>query len=189
MDSSPFFTNEQLLQLFREGSEDAFTKLYERNWKRLFVIASRILEDEMAAKDVVQDVFVSFYERAAGADIVFVAAYLTQATRLRCFMQLRDGKITERHLARLSRVCSTNDTEELLSVKELDEFLKKQIDLLPDKCKEVFYLSRFELLSNQKIAQRLNISPKTVENQITKAIKVLRTSVEKIAVLVIFLFI
>lgn len=188
MESYSSLTNEQLLQLFREGSEDAFTKLYERNWKRLFVTASRILEDEMLGKDVVQDVFISFYEKARTTDIRNVSAYLTQATRLCCFMQLRNGKITEKHLARLNRVTSTNDTEELIGVNELNEFLKRQIELLPDKCREVFYLSRFESLSNQKIAQRLNISPKTVENQISKAIKVLRTSVEKIASLVICLF-
>jgi RNA polymerase sigma-70 factor (ECF subfamily) len=58
---------------------------------------------------------------------------------------------------------------------------------LPEKCREVFYLSRVEALSNKKIAERLKISHKTVENQITKALKILHTSVNKLAVLFAFL--
>jgi RNA polymerase sigma-70 factor (ECF subfamily) len=59
---------------------------------------------------------------------------------------------------------------------------------LPEKCREVFYLSRYELLSNKKIAEQLNISQKTVEHQITKALKTIRLSIDKLAALAILMF-
>jgi RNA polymerase sigma factor (sigma-70 family) len=63
----------------------------------------------------------------------------------------------------------------------LQHVLDESIAALPEKCREVFYLSRFESLSNKKIAERLNISHKTVESQITKALKILHVSLDKLA--------
>jgi len=76
--------------------------------------------------------------------------------------------------------------EEELDAKELQSHLDESIATLPERCREVFYLSRFECLPNREIASRLNISSKTVENQITKALKILHTSVDKLAVVMLF---
>ena len=102
-------------------------------------------------------------------------------------MQLRAGKISEKHLERMNKVVFSNIVEDEFEAHELEEILEKGISALPEKCRQVFYLSRFESLSNKSIAQQLNISPKTVENQITKALKSLKSTVEKSAVL-LFLF-
>lgn len=83
----------------------------------------------------------------------------------------------------MNLVIAANTLEDEINAKELQSLLDESIATLPEKCREVFYLSRVESLSNKKIAERLNISHKTVENQITKALKILHTSVDKLAVL------
>lgn len=172
-----------LLISFSKGDRHAFEVLYTRYWESLFKTASRIMNDTEIARDVVQDVFVSLYERKEEIRILNVNAYLFQCVKLKCFMLLRSGKITEKHLGRINQVMMANVVDEEMSIKELEAALKKEIENLPDKCRQVFYLSRYELQSNQKIAETLNISKKTVEHQITKALKRLRLTVDKLAII------
>jgi RNA polymerase sigma-70 factor (ECF subfamily) len=182
------FSNQKLMQLLANGSQRAFELVYDRYWKDLYRLAVRILQDDAKAEDVVQEVFVSFYENGDKKQIVNLKAYLYQSARYQCFMQLRAGKITAKHLERMSKVIFSNIVEEEFEAQEMEQILEKGISALPEKCREVFYLSRVELLSNKTIATQLKISPKTVENQITKALKTLRATVEQSTVL-LFLFI
>jgi len=172
----------QLLALFRSGDRHAFELLYNRYWNVLYELASRILEHHEAAKDVVQEVFIAIFEQQGAHEITNVRAYIFQAVKYRCFMHLRSGKISARHIQRMNTVIASNLVDEELNANELQAILDKGIATLPEKCREVFYLSRFEFQSNKKIAERLNISTKTVEHQITKALKALRLSVGKFAV-------
>jgi RNA polymerase sigma-70 factor (family 1) len=177
----------ELFNYFINGSHDAFNELYERYWHVLYKIAYRILSDHEISRDIVQDVFVSFYQLAPHKNISNLRAYLLQATKYQCFMQLRAGKIAERHLQRLHSISDSNDAEERLAVAELQKIIDDEIAALPDRCREVFHLSRIEYLSNKKIAEQLHISPKTVEHQISKALKNIRLSIDKLSVLIIFL--
>ncbi len=70
-----------------------------------------------------------------------------------------------------------NTTEELLDLKELDHLLRQSIDQLPEQCGKVFCMSRFDHMSNKEIADRLNLSVRTVENHISRAIRLLRPKV------------
>lgn len=176
-------SDNELLSNFVAGDVRAFDVLFNRHWRSLFLLASKILEDEDRAQDALQEAFVSLYENAGRREITHVRSYLYQAVRYQCFMQLRSGKISVEHLARLAKVYSSNNVEEYMNAAELEELLHKSIEALPEKCRAVFYLSRYELLSNQKIAEQLNISQKTVEHQLTKALKKLRLSVDKMVVL------
>lgn len=180
-------SDNQLLELFRSGNRTGFEMLYNRYWKILYHIAARIVNNTDVAKDIVQEVFLSFYERASSAEITNVRSYIFQAVKYKCFMHLRSGHITERHLRRVNLVASANLVDDELQAMELQQMLDHTIASLPEKCREVFYLSRFEMQSNRAIAEKLNISTKTVEHQITKALKALRMSVDKIAVLVSWL--
>ncbi|HYG17850.1 MAG TPA: RNA polymerase sigma-70 factor [Ohtaekwangia sp.] len=182
---SVHYTDTELLKLFKDGDLKAFNTMFDRYWSSLYNVAFRILEDRQLSKDVVQEVFISFYEKAATVKVSNLHGYLYQAVKYQCFMQLRAGKISDKHLQRLQQVMVTNAIEDDLQAEELQRVLNESLATLPPKCREVFYLSRYESLSNKKIAEKLNISHKTVENQITKALKVLRTSVDKLAMLIL----
>jgi RNA polymerase sigma factor (sigma-70 family) len=86
----------------------------------------------------------------------------------------------------MNLIIAANIVDEEIEAKELQSIIDQRIATLPERCREVFYLSRFESLSNKKIAERLKISHKTVENQITKALKILHSSVNKLAALLLF---
>jgi RNA polymerase sigma-70 factor (ECF subfamily) len=178
----------QLLSLFCDGNRHAFDVIYDRYWNSLYRTSFRILEDEAKAKDVVQEVFLSFYEKAGTRAIANVKGYLFQCAKFQCFMQLRSGRISEKHLQRMNQVIMANLVEEAYDASELEHLLEESMALLPEKCRQVFYLSRFEFLSNIKIAEQLNISPKTVESQMTKALKSLKMAVQKFVILLILLF-
>jgi RNA polymerase sigma-70 factor (family 1) len=173
-----------LYLLFKSGDVQGFNTLFNRHWIGLFRVAKKILDDDELAKDAVQETFLSLYERDSAVDINHIRAYLFQSVKYQCFMQLRSGRISEKHLARLQTVMSFNNIEEEMDARELQTMLNFEIESLPEKCRQVFCLSRFEMLSNKKIAERLNISQKTVEHQITKALKTLRISLDKMAIFV-----
>jgi RNA polymerase sigma-70 factor (family 1) len=173
-------SDSQLIDQLRSGDQNAFTVIYDRYCAALYRTALRILQDHELAKDVVQEAFISLFEKANENTIRNLQAYLYQVVKYQCFMQLRSGKISGKHLSQINTIIASNELEEELHAKELQLVLDESIAALPEKCREVFYLSRFESLSNKKIAERLNISHKTVENQITKALKILHVSLDKL---------
>jgi RNA polymerase sigma-70 factor (family 1) len=173
-------SDSQLIDQLRSGDQNAFTAIYDRYCAVLYRTALRILQDHELAKDVVQEAFISLFEKANENTIRNLQAYLYQVVKYQCFMQLRSGKISDKHLSQINTIIASNELEEQLHAKELQLVLDESIAALPEKCREVFYLSRFESLSNKKIAERLNISHKTVENQITKALKILHVSLDKL---------
>ena len=179
-------TDAELLALLRAGDQHVFATIYDRFCSALYRTALRILNDHDIAKDVVQDAFIMLFEKANERNILNLQAYLFQTVKYQCFMQLRSGRISEKHLHQMNLIIASNELEEELDAKELQSRLDESIAALPEKCREVFYLSRFESLPNRKIAERLKISQKTVENQITKALKILHTSVDKLAAFLLF---
>jgi len=182
---TPKQSDSELFALFKGGDLKAFESLYNTHYHSLYQHASRILDDREVAKDVIQEAFVSLYQHAQEKDIDNVGAYLYQTVRYQCFMHLRAGRISQKHIQRMNFVLLSNAVEEEADLHELEEILQERIASLPEKCRQVFYMSRFENLSNKKIASELNISLKTVEHQITKALKTLKTTMTRLAVLLL----
>ena len=180
-------TDRELLDLLKAGDHRAFATIYDRHCAVLYRTAFNILSDQDLAKDVVRETFIMLFEKVNERTIINLQAYLFQTAKYQCFMHLRSGRISEKHLHDINLIIESNTLEEELDAKELQSVLDQSIATLPAKCREVFYLSRFESLSNKKIAERLNISHKTVENQITKALKILHTSVDKLTALILFM--
>jgi len=182
-------SDEALLEMLRSDSnhESALKSIFERYNVRMFNLAFGVLRDEELAKDLVQDIFIDLWNRRHTSNIRGLSHYLLRAIKFQVLKQLRNGKLRGRHLQILQRIEFVNQTEESLDVGELEKLLHENLNLLPPRCREVFFLSRFDDLSNKEISDRLKISVKTVEGQITKALAFLRTSFDKtIFFLVIF---
>ena len=179
-------TDELLLQRLRsplEG-ERAFNQIFDRYNKQLYRISYSILQDEELSKDLVQDVFIDLWNRRDTSAIRNLSAYLLRAIKFQVLKQLRDGKIHDRHLKMMQRIQFVNQTEETINFNEMERLLREGVDQLPPKCREVFVLSRMENLSIKEISLRLNISSKTVEGQITKALSRLRTRLDNTVLLI-----
>jgi RNA polymerase sigma-70 factor (family 1) len=184
MDHVSAISDAELAVRLKSRDKTAFDLVYQRYWLKLYRVAVHIVEDRAVAEDVTQDSFISYWEKASLQDIRNIEAYLYQMVKYRCFMHLRSGSISRKHLDRFASVLAnavTIDTE--FEARELEQVVDQAIASLPEKCREVYQLSRVEQLPNKKIAEKLHISPKTVENQITKALRHLRLSLDKLAVL------
>ncbi|MDN5202119.1 RNA polymerase sigma-70 factor [Fulvivirgaceae bacterium BMA10] len=161
----------ELLNLLSQNNDFAFEEIYNRYWEKLIRNALNIIEDKDTCKDILQEVFVNLWQRRSLVRINNLSAYLFRAVKLKVLEHLRNGNITQKHLNKINTISFANNTEDQIRLKDVEVAFDKSVSRLPDRCKEVFQLSRFEHLSNKEIAGRLNISIKTVEGHITVALK------------------
>lgn len=170
-------SNEKLQNLLRNGSEDAFNEIYSRFWDRLYCYAYRIFHEENICEDIVQEVFISLWEKATTAEIQNIEGYLFRAIKYRVATHIRDLKFTSIHLDALQNLPLIQSSEKEIEYQEFENNVLLEIEKLSPKCKKVFQLSRFENLSNNEIALKLNISVRTVEKHISDALKILKSSI------------
>lgn len=176
MDPYKTFGNEILLDLLSKGDEASFTEIYNRFWKKIFVIAYNRLKETQEAENVTHDVFISLWTNRNKVKIESLENYLATAAK---YIVLAKIKRKERQ-----RLYNTNllheapvielPVESYLYSRQLLEIIKKEVEKLPEKCQLIFKYSRNEGMPVKEIARELRISPKTVENQINKALKQLR---------------
>lgn len=166
--------SEEKLLASIEINNQAFGVIYDRYWLKLYNYALNVLEDKAVCEDIVQEVFVSLWQQSNSQKIDNISAYLFQSVKFQVFKHLRKGKIARRYLERVTLLQSHNDTEEQFIAKELESELSKVLSRLPERCRQIFVLSRFEHRSNREIALQLDLSVQTVKNQISKALASLR---------------
>ena len=140
-----------------------------------------ILQDEASSRDIVQELFINLYEKSDGLNIrTDIRYYLISGCRNRCLNYLRSGKIRLGHsqaagLQKNQPVYS----EQNLELQDLQREIDSLIDQLPERCAQIFRMNRFNGMRNAEIAKELDLSIRTVETQISKAIKFLRTHLTK----------
>lgn len=176
-------TDDTLVEMLAADNQWALKEIFSRYNLRLFRQAAGVLQDEDYAKDVVQSVFIDLWNRRKSSRIQTLSHYLSTAVKFQVLKQLRNGKRHEQHLRTLASLQFVNQTQEMIDHGELEDALQTAVDELSPRCKEVFVLSRFENLSHKEISSRLNISTKTVEVQITKALSFLRQRIQKFLLL------
>lgn len=162
--------------------EQSFFKLYESHWKKLYQLALQYTENGFQAEGVVQEVFTSVWKRRESLELTESTAlnYLVRAVRFRVFRLHSDELRTSRKMEEIKarQPDSANHTEQDVLYRFLKEDVDQLISLLPNRCKEVYLLSRERGMNNQEIAKALLISEKTVENQLTKALNFIRKGLE-----------
>lgn len=172
-----------LIDQIKTGNRLAFNALYLRYWEDLYRFGYAILKDEDQAKDILQDIFFALWRNRETLEIKSVSAYLYTAVRYEVTRALRNGRLTAAHEEYLATLHSPHSSEADLHLSDLEHQVKETLDKLPKKSREVFYLSRFKELSNKEIAQKLNLSQRTVEWHISSALQHLRQSMNRLATL------
>ena len=160
----------------RQGHESAFAQLFESYYRPLSIFASRFVSDLETAKEIVQDFFVHLFENCQTLVITTsLESYLYQSVRNRCLNHIQSQKVRKKHLDQYGKeMPSTEDLESLIRETELEHQIFQIISNLPPQCQKIFRLSRVKGLRNQEIAEILKISVRTVETQVSKALKILR---------------
>ena len=166
-----------LIDLLGKRDEAAFEQVFKFYFKALHAYAFAILKDEMAAEEMVQNVFLKLWERTETLTIQgSIAAYLYRAVYHESLNYLKHQKVKSAYQLHVSyRMKDQSDNaSKKLSLQELESRLQTAMNELPEQCRTIFQMSRFEELRYREIADRLGISLKTVENQMGKALKLLR---------------
>lgn len=169
-----------LFSLVKKGNEAAFREIYQRYWRILYGIAYNRLKDKEAAEDITHDVFASLWQQREGTEIAHVKGYLAAATRYLVIEHLRKS-VQQQALGghREGLFVKPNaGIDDQIHHKLILEMMQGEIDRLPERCRVIFKLSREEHLPNAEIARQLDVSVSTVENQLNKALRKLRSSLK-----------
>lgn len=161
------------------GDQSAFKEIFKRYWEKLYAIAYNRLQSKQGAEDVVQDVLSTLWIRREETRIEHLGKYLATAVKYCVFYEIRKKQLQETMKQGFEHVYTNiqqlTPADDLLYNAFVQE-LELEKNKLPQKCKLVFQYSREYGLSNKEIAEKLNLSPKTVEAHITRAIRQLRTA-------------
>jgi len=165
-----------LFERIKKSDEKAFEILFHKYYGHLCVYASRIINDDSASEEIVQDLFVKFWEKREQLNIeTSLKNYLFRSVKNLCINYFQHNKTKLRHARHiLSEVENNFSDDDNYPEIDLSIKIEESINSLPEKRKEIFRLSRQDGLKYHEIATKLNISIKTVETQMSLAIKTLR---------------
>jgi RNA polymerase sigma-70 factor (ECF subfamily) len=171
-------------------NEHTLESLFRDHFVGLCKFAAGYVKDDEAAKEIVQDSFVTLWEKRDSIDLSKpVKSYLSTTVRNKCLNYLRDHKKFSTDLLALEHLTyeTVYETDHLVE-SDIRDQIAAAIAELPERCREIFVLSRFQHLKYQQIADQLRISVKTVETQMSKALQHMRTRLEEYLPLFMFSF-
>lgn len=153
----------------------AFTEIYNKYWKKVYVIAYNRLQEAPQAEDIAQEVFASLWANRYSVKIETLENYLATAAKYAVLTAIRKKELIRQHgQTTFLKSNAARNPEYTFQNKQILQLLEIEIEKLPEKCKIIFRHSRKDGMAVKQIARKLNISPKTVENQIHKALKILK---------------
>lgn len=171
--------------LSTKENKDNFERIFREYYPWLVNYASRILHDAELSKDLVQETFYKLWDNQKLLDpSLSIKAYLFKTLYTACIDQLRHRKVEARFINEalqefyFKEIIQTPEAELKLIDSNIRELLQNATEKLPEKCRQIFVLSKFEGMSNKEIALQLNLSVKTVENQMTIALSRLRKEID-----------
>ena len=171
--------DEALLKLIKQGNRLAFNRLYDLYWTELFNYSYKILTSKDVAQDVVQDVFLKIWVNKNELNIKNLKSYLYNAARNTSISKIRKANFTEIHLEVIENLSIEPFAEQKINVEDLRKELDLATEGLPARCRQIFYLSRISNYTIDEIALELNISRRTVENQISIALRHVRPHIKE----------
>ena len=191
-------TDSELFEAIILDDEKAFTQLFERYWFKVYSVAYKYVKDEEDALEIAHDIFLNIWNKRHQLHISSFNAYLTTAASYHGIRERQKMKATpiqyiedyqykEDAAFLLIGRQAYNEGEIKLGENEINEKIKLLLNDLPKRCREIYYLSRRDNLSISEIAAKFDISKRTVENQLTTALKHLRSSLKYIVLLVSFI--
>ena len=176
-----------------QGPEDLFEHIFRAHFKGLHTYACTLIRDPVMAEEAVQNVFVKLWEKKEEIGIKEnIENYLYRAVHNESLNYLKHQKVRTAYQSYIMRRHTPNDhdkTSEKITLAELERKLEKAILELPEQCRLIFRLSRSEELKYKEIADKLGLSVKTVENQMGKALKLLRIKLVDYLPLILILLI
>lgn len=180
-----------LSSALKRGEEEAYRQLFDSYYGRLVLFANRMLNDLDLSRSTVQDVFVMLFDKKEEITVhTSLNSMMHQMVRNRCLNLLKRDKMKRAHHQQI--FLQSDEIEqplETLEYQELENAIYSIVEDLPAQCKRIFKLSRIKGKSNQEIADSLQLSKRTVETQISNALKQLRIGLRRMQLMPSFLFV
>jgi len=174
---------DELFDNIKTGDQKAFELLFSIYFARLNDFAKHVVKDDAISQDIVQDVFVKVWENKAKIESLHLEAYLFRLVRNRCIDSIKHLKVENNRMheieissrwEELYRIDFIGNEPYVLIEQELKNKIEKTITDLPDRCREVFIMSRMDGLKNKEIAEKLDINIKNVERHLNRALQSFR---------------
>lgn len=179
---------DELLQLLAQNNEDGFSKIYRLMWPALFNTAYKRLGDREKCEDIVQNVFVDLWQRKNQVTISNLSAYLHTAVRFQVYKHAANMPSNSEFFNVLEHVIESSiKADDNVLSKELNTLVQLWIEALPKKRRKIFLLHYYENLSTLEIADHLNISQKTVQNQLNTAAVEIKARFSHLILLILLL--
>lgn len=161
----------------RTDTAAVFEQVFKEHYKNLHAYACSILKDSDEAEEMVQNVFYKLWEkRDKMSELQSVQAYLYRSVYNECMNYVKHEKVKQAHEAHAVHQGNiSTPMADAAEAKELETRIAEAMNSLPEQCRTIFQMSRFEELKYREIADKMGLSIKTIENQMGKALKILRT--------------
>jgi RNA polymerase sigma-70 factor (ECF subfamily) len=173
----------------KAGSVDAYKTIFNLYYKPLCSFAKKYVLDLAVAEDIVQEIFVKFWEQRKEIQLkTTVKSYFFQSVRNECLNYLKHQGVVEKYKVHIASAVTDDFFYDRLEEEEINQLVYQTIQSLPPRCKQIFELSRFEGKSFEEIAQELSISKNTIKNQLVSALKHIRQVLEKNEILSLAFF-
>lgn len=170
-------TDRQLLTALRTGDASAFEQIFREHYARMVAIGNRLLRDPARSEDLAQDVLLELWKGRARLDAsASVAGYLCRSVRNRALNELRHQRVVQITAPKLATSELAPPADHAVVEQEQDAAVRAALAELPERCREVFELSRFDQLSHAEIAEVMGITSKTVEAHLARALRALRAA-------------
>lgn len=166
-----------------EGDQKALEQLFAIYFPRLNDFASKVVKDDVISQDIVQEVFVKIWEKRSEIEPINFEAFLFRLVRNRCIDYIKHLKVINNRMQEIQisskyeelyRIDFVGDEPYILIEQELKQKIEKTIASLPERCREVFIMSRINGLKNKEIAEKLEINIKNVERHLSRALQAFR---------------
>lgn len=162
-----------------DGTRDAFRKVFDSCYEDLCRYAFTIVKDYDVAEDIVQSMFMKLWEMRDSVDITTsIRSYLFRSVYNQCINHLEHKEVRAKHDQSVIAEASRNQLQPGVFPEELEENIRKAVDALPPQCRSIFIMSRYEEMKYSEIADKLGISVNTIQNQVCKALKLLREALK-----------
>lgn len=176
-------TDEELFSAVKNSDRKAFNMLYDRYWEIVYKKAYSYLRDGEVAGEIVNDIFINIWVKKDLLNIITFENYLTASARYGIYNYFKAKKrgalVYIENYDTLKNGPTSNLQDDPFVASEIYQQIIKILEHLPKRCKEIFLLSRFKHLSNSEIAAKLQISKRTVENQLSTAVKHVRSNLSR----------
>ena len=169
-------TENKTVTAFSDDDEEAFLKIYDEYWYKVFLIAYKRLGNKDVAEELTQDLFLKLWEKRHTLKPQNISSYLFVAIKNSVIDHIQSGLVANKylHFYKTFGELSSTATQNIIEFDDLTQAIEKGLTQLPTKTQEVFKLSRLESWSLDKIARHLHLSEKTVGYHLTKSLKFMR---------------